>query len=60
MHVKKCIIDSTVTKIKCFGCNGEHEKIDLLNSAIHNKLAESFIQYHLPDLFQDFRTKLKV
>ena len=54
---KKCIIDPTVTTIKCFGCNGEHEKNDLLNSPI-NKFVEPFIQLFLPDLFQDLRTKL--
>jgi hypothetical protein len=55
---KKCIIDSKVTKIKCFGCNGEHERNDLL-TAPNNKFVESFIQSFLPDLFQDLRTKLK-
>jgi hypothetical protein len=55
---KKCIIGSSVTRIKCFGCYGEHEKKDLLNSA-NNKFVESFIQSFLSDLFQDLRTKLQ-
>jgi hypothetical protein len=55
---KKCINDSTVTTIKCFGCNGEHEKSVLL-TAPNNKFVESFIQSFLPDLFQDLRTKLQ-
>ena len=55
---KKCIIDSTVSKIKCFGCNGEHEKNDLL-TAPNSNCIESLIQSSLPDLFQDLRTKMK-
>jgi hypothetical protein len=55
---KKCVDDSTLTTIQCFGCRQIHEKKDLIN-APNNKFVESFIQSFLPDLFQDLRTKMK-
>ncbi len=55
---KKCVIDSTDLKIKCFGCNSEHAKKDLLDKPI-NKALESVIQFFLNDLFIDLNMKLE-
>ena len=55
---KKCISDSTVATIKCFGCNGNHENVDLLNAA-DNKIVDALINSLLSDLFEDLKNKMK-
>jgi hypothetical protein len=54
---KQCVINSTDTMIKCFGCNGEHSKIDSLNLP-KNTLVESVIHFFLNDLFKDINSNL--
>jgi hypothetical protein len=46
---KKCIFDSTNTTLRCFSCNGSHEKNDLLNAPI-NKMVKSVIHVFSNDL----------
>ncbi len=55
---KKCVSDSIGGKIKCFFCNDQHEKKDLLNAA-NNKMVESVITLFLDDLFHDLNKKLE-
>ena len=55
---KKCVDNSAISTLKCFGCNGTHEKNDLINAPI-SKFKESFIKSFLPNLFQDLNAKLK-
>ena len=55
---KKCVTNSTVATIQCFGCNCTHEKKDLIN-APNNKIFESLIHTFLDDLFEDLNSKLK-
>jgi hypothetical protein len=55
---KKCVSDSIDGKIKCYFCNGQHEKNDLMN-APNNKMVESVITLFLDDLFQDLNKKLE-
>jgi hypothetical protein len=55
---KKCIDNSAVATIDCFGCNGTHAKNELINAPIV-KCVESFIQSVLPNLFQDLDAKFK-
>ena len=54
---KNCVSDYTDTMIKCFGCNGEHSKIDSLNLP-KNTLVESVIHFFLNDLFKDINSNL--
>jgi hypothetical protein len=55
---KKCVSDSIDDKIKCFFCNDQHKKKDLLN-ATNNKMVESVITLFLDDLFHDLNKKLE-
>jgi hypothetical protein len=56
----KCFDNSTVTKIKCFGCNETHKKNDLLNAAeTDSEIVDSLIHSFLPDLFEDLKNKLE-
>jgi hypothetical protein len=55
---KKCVDNSAVSTLKCFGCNSTHEKTDLINAPI-SKCIESFIKLYLPNLFEDLNAKLK-
>ena len=55
---KKCVSDSIEGMLKCYFCNGQHEKKDLLN-APNNKMVESVITLFLDDLFQDLNKKLE-
>ncbi len=55
---KKCVSDSIGKTIKCYFCNSQHEKNDLLN-APNNKMAESVIILFLDDLFKDLNSKLE-
>jgi hypothetical protein len=55
---KKCVSDSIGGMIKCYFCNDQHEKNDLLN-APNNKMAEYGVQSFLDDLFKDLNNKLE-
>jgi hypothetical protein len=55
---KKCVIESNITTINCFGCNKTHEKNDSFKTA-DNKTDDSFIHSFRRDLFEDLKNKLK-
>jgi hypothetical protein len=55
---RKCISDSNLANIKCFGCNGNHEIVDLVNVE-DNKFIDSLIHSFLNDLFEDLKNKMK-
>jgi hypothetical protein len=55
---KKCVNYSNYGMIKCFFCDGQHEKNDCLN-APNNKMVESVIKIFLDDLFQDLNKKIE-
>jgi hypothetical protein len=55
---KKCIFDSTNTTLRCYSCNGSHEKNDLLKASI-NKLAESVIHVYSNDLIHYLNESLE-
>jgi hypothetical protein len=54
---KKCAVDSKEEAIKCFGCNENHKKSDLIKGPI-NKVAVSMVQTFLNDLFDYVETTL--
>jgi hypothetical protein len=54
---KACINASTDTMIRCFGCNGEHTKVDSLNMP-KNILVESVIRFFLNDLLIDLNDSI--
>jgi hypothetical protein len=54
---KKCVVDSKEEAIKCFGCNENHKKSDLIKGPI-NKVAVSMVQTFLNDLFDYVETTL--
>ena len=55
---KKCVDDSKLTTIQCFGCGENHEKKDYINAPISNSIM-IFIKVYLGDLFEDLKVKLK-
>ena len=55
---KKCIIDSKLETLKCFGCNGTHPKADYLNAPV-NTVAEFLVKTNLKDLFDDLNKKIE-
>ena len=55
---KKCISSSKDDVIKCFACNGEHQKRDVINSPI-NKLGETMVHTFLNDLLEYVDNSLK-
>jgi hypothetical protein len=55
---KKFVSNSIDGMIKCYFCNSQHEKNDLLN-APNNKIVEYVVQSFLDDLFKDLNNKLE-
>jgi hypothetical protein len=55
---RKCIFDSTDAILRCFNCNGSHDKKDLLNAPI-NQFAETVIKLFSNDLIQYLNESLE-
>jgi hypothetical protein len=55
---KKCVIDSKEEAIKCFSCNENHKKSDLIKAPVI-KVAVSMVQTFLNDLFDYVETTLE-
>jgi hypothetical protein len=55
---KKCVFDSTNSTLRCYSCNGSHERNDLLNAPI-NKMVVSVIELFSNDLIQNLNESLE-
>ena len=55
---RKCVIDSKIELIKCYGCNAQHEKKEVLDQKI-SSLAETLLLTFLNDLLEYVDQKLK-
>jgi hypothetical protein len=55
---KKCVVGSKEEVIKCFSCNENHKKSEIIKGPL-NKVAESLVQKFLNDLFEYVETAIK-